>query len=76
MPKREGIASRRSRRDIMLACVILWTLAGMFCINLIVQVIGYTTGRLEFSPLVLGFAVILAGIFILLGALETRKLKR
>ena len=60
----------------MLACVILWTLATMLCINLLIQVIGYTTGRLEFSPLVLGFAIIMAGIFILLGALETRKLKR
>ena len=77
MPHRdEERKPHRKRRDITASCIIYWTLATMFYINLLIQVIGYTTDRLPFSPLVLGFGVILAGIFTLLGILETRKLKR
>ncbi|MCK9598445.1 MAG: hypothetical protein M0R06_05350 [Sphaerochaeta sp.] len=66
----------RKRKDIIAACVSYWILVVMFGSGLLVEVYGAVTGRLDFSGIMLVVSLIPTIIFMVLGILETRKLKR
>ena len=77
MPHRdEERKSQRSRKDHVALCVTYWLLSIMFGIGMIVEVYGAVTGRLDFSGIMLVVSLIPTIIFMVLGILETRKLKR
>ena len=77
MPHRdEERKPHRSRKDHVALCVTYWLLAAMFSIGLIVEVYGAASGRLDFSGIMLVVSLIPTIIFVVLGILETRKLKR
>ena len=66
----------RSRKDITATCITYWLLASMFYIELLVNIIGITYGKLSFMPIVVGVGIIGASVCTLLALLEMKKLKR